>query len=82
MNAMSKVADTHGYLNPRLPAYPMSALAGTSLKHEHLSATLAEDNWSGFFEVRAENYMRWGSTAPRPRVHSSSRARACRVPRP
>lgn len=22
MNAMSKVADTQGYLNPRLPAYP------------------------------------------------------------
>ena len=57
MNAMSKIADTHGYLNPRLPAYPISGLAGASLKHEHLSAILAEDCWSGLFEVHAENYM-------------------------
>jgi hypothetical protein len=76
MNAMSKIADTHGYLNPRLPAYPISGLAGASLKHEHLSAILAEDCLSGFFEVHAENYMgAGGATAPRPRMHSTRLSR-------
>ncbi|WP_255631267.1 DUF692 domain-containing protein [Caballeronia sp. dw_19] len=32
-------------------------LAGTSLKHEHLSAILADGLNDGFFEVHAENYM-------------------------
>jgi len=73
---MSKIADTHGYLNPRLPAYPISGLAGASLKHEHLSAILAEDCLSGFFEVHAENYMgAGGATAPRPRMHSTRLSR-------
>ncbi|MBA3447886.1 MAG: DUF692 domain-containing protein [Pseudaminobacter sp.] len=41
----------------RFPAYPVTGLAGTSLKHEHLPAILAEDRQQGFFEVHAENYM-------------------------
>src|SRR5260370_32123462 len=32
-------------------------LAGTSFKHEHLSAILADGLNDGFFEVHAENYM-------------------------
>ena len=32
-------------------------LAGTSFKHEHLSAILADRLKDGFFEVHAENYM-------------------------
>jgi uncharacterized protein (UPF0276 family) len=32
-------------------------LAGTSLKHEHLSAILEDGIRGGFFEVHAENYM-------------------------
>jgi uncharacterized protein (UPF0276 family) len=32
-------------------------LAGTSFKHEHLSAILADGLNGGFFEVHAENYM-------------------------
>jgi uncharacterized protein (UPF0276 family) len=32
-------------------------LAGTSFKHEHLNAILAEQPHDGFFEVHAENYM-------------------------
>lgn len=32
-------------------------LAGTSFKHEHLSAILTEQPHDGFFEVHAENYM-------------------------
>ena len=41
----------------RFPAHPVMGLAGTSLKHEHLTAILAEANRAGFFEVHAENYM-------------------------
>jgi uncharacterized protein (UPF0276 family) len=39
------------------PAHPVAGLAGTSFKHEHLSAILAERRRRGFFEVHAENYM-------------------------
>lgn len=38
----------------RFPAYPV---AGTSFKHEHLGAILADAVTEGFFEVHAENYM-------------------------
>jgi hypothetical protein len=39
------------------PAHAIAGLAGTSLKHEHLSAILGEPKNGGFFEVHAENYM-------------------------
>src|SRR5262245_16639527 len=41
----------------RFPAMPVGCLAGTSFKHEHLPAILAEGRQHGFFEVHAENYM-------------------------
>jgi uncharacterized protein (UPF0276 family) len=41
----------------RFPAHPVARLAGTSFKHEHLPAILAEGKQEGFFEVHAENYM-------------------------
>jgi uncharacterized protein (UPF0276 family) len=41
----------------RSPAHPVMGLAGTSLKHEHVTAILVEDKREGFFEVHAENYM-------------------------
>ena len=41
----------------RFPAHPIAGLAGTSFKHEHLPAILAEGKQDGFFEVHAENYM-------------------------
>ena len=41
----------------RFPSFPVCGLAGTSFKHEHLSAILAEVKQRGFFEVHAENYM-------------------------
>jgi uncharacterized protein (UPF0276 family) len=43
--------------NLRFPALAIDGLAGTSFKHEHLSAILGEDRQRGFFEVHAENYM-------------------------
>ncbi|GLK73396.1 DUF692 domain-containing protein [Ancylobacter dichloromethanicus] len=42
---------------PRFPAHPLAGLAGTSFKHEHLDAILADGTPKGFFEVHAENYM-------------------------
>ena len=41
----------------RFPATPVAGLAGTSFKHEHLPAILADRKQRGFFEVHAENYM-------------------------
>jgi hypothetical protein len=41
---------------PRFPL-PIGDVAGTSFKHEHLPAILADDDRRGFFEVHAENYM-------------------------
>jgi len=41
----------------RFPALPISGLAGTSFKHQHLTAICAEGKKRGFFELHAENYM-------------------------
>jgi hypothetical protein len=41
----------------RFPTHPVAGLAGTSFKHEHLAAILADGRPEGFFEVHAENYM-------------------------
>jgi uncharacterized protein (UPF0276 family) len=41
----------------RFPTHPVAGLAGTSFKHEHLPAILADERLDGFFEVHAENYM-------------------------
>ena len=57
MNAVTKFADSHAARHLRLPAHPISGLAGTSFKHEHLAAILCEGRQDGFFEVHAENYM-------------------------
>jgi uncharacterized protein len=39
------------------PAYSISSRVGTSFKHEHLRAILADGKRDRFFEVHAENYM-------------------------
>ncbi len=41
----------------RFPVHPVAGLAGTSFKHEHLAAIVADEKPAGFFEVHAENYM-------------------------
>jgi uncharacterized protein len=41
----------------RFPAHCIAGRVGTSLKHEHLSAILADGKQDRFFEVHAENYM-------------------------
>ena len=50
---------------PRFPALPIAGLAGTSFKHEHLPAILADGRQRGFFEVHAENYMGAGGAPHR-----------------
>src|SRR5580658_2137196 len=45
--------------------HPIDGLAGTSFKHEHLPAILAQGAQRGFFEVHAENYMGAGGAPHR-----------------
>ena len=56
MNAVIKPAPAAA-IALRFPTLPIEGLAGTSFKHEHVSAILAEGRQRGFFEVHAENYM-------------------------
>src|SRR5258707_4851504 len=57
MNAISRRGDVRPDRRLRFPALPVADSAGTSFKHEHLNAILAESPQTGFFEVHAENYM-------------------------
>ncbi|QFR33777.1 DUF692 domain-containing protein [Ancylobacter sp. TS-1] len=57
MNATPRFAAASAAFPPRLPAHAVAGLAGTSFKHEHLAAILADGTPKGFFEVHAENYM-------------------------
>jgi uncharacterized protein len=41
----------------RFPAHSIAGRVGTSFKHQHLQAILADDKLDRFFEVHAENYM-------------------------
>ena len=41
----------------RFPVYSSAGLVGTSFKHQHFGAILADNPYDGFFEVHAENYM-------------------------
>ena len=49
----------------RFPSLSPAGLAGTSFKHEHLNAILADGPQRGFFEVHAENYMGAGGSPHR-----------------
>jgi uncharacterized protein (UPF0276 family) len=65
MGAVTEISDSRATGCLRLPAYAISGLAGTSFKHEHLPAILAEAKQGGFFEVHAENYMGAGGAPHR-----------------
>ncbi|EEA04512.1 protein of unknown function DUF692 [Burkholderia sp. H160] len=60
-------SDRHLYVTPGA-----QEPAGTSFKHEHLSAILADGLNDGFFEVHAENYM--GAGGPPHRALAAIRA--------
>ena len=68
MNATAKLAASAA-IPRRFPALPIGALAGTSFKHEHLSAIVAEGAQRGFFEVHAENYMGAGGPPHLSLIH-------------
>lgn len=57
MHELAAHPDSRGPGAFRFPAHPIAGLAGTSFKHQHLPAILAEAKQTGFFEVHAENYM-------------------------
>jgi uncharacterized protein len=57
MNAVMHKRDASPDSRLRLPSLSLAGLAGTSFKHEHLHAILADGPQRGFFEVHAENYM-------------------------
>jgi uncharacterized protein (UPF0276 family) len=57
MNAPDLPGHSRSSRDLRFPPYAVAGLAGTSFKHEHLSAILADEAQDGFFEVHAENYM-------------------------
>jgi uncharacterized protein (UPF0276 family) len=65
MNAITRIGDSRRTNRFRFPAYAVTGLAGTSFKHEHLPAILAQASQDGFFEVHAENYMGAGGPAHR-----------------
>ena len=67
MHAISSREDVQPARRLRFPASPVAGLAGTSFKHEHLNAVLAEGSLAGFFEVHAENYMGAGGPPHRAR---------------
>jgi uncharacterized protein (UPF0276 family) len=50
---------------PRCEVPRSAVLAGTSFKHQHLAAILADSVKNDFFEVHAENYMGAGGPAHR-----------------
>ncbi len=52
-------------------------LAGTSFKHEHLSAILADGLNDGFFEVHAENYMGAGGPPHRALYTKETLEKVC-----
>jgi uncharacterized protein len=57
MSDWAQRADSSASGGFRFPAQSVAGLAGTSLKHEHVSAILADGRQRCFFEVHAENYM-------------------------
>ena len=71
MNAIIDLADSLASRLLRFPTHSIAGLAGTSFKHEHLSAILADRQGQRFFEVHAENYM--GAGGPPHRALESIR---------
>jgi uncharacterized protein len=65
MDAVKHKHDARHDVRFRFPSLPLAGLAGTSFKHEHLNAILADGPQRGFFEVHAENYMGAGGSPHR-----------------
>jgi uncharacterized protein len=57
MNEVTRIQHSPTSAASGFPAHPIDGLAGTSLKHQHLTAILTDKPQRSFFEVHAENYM-------------------------
>lgn len=57
MNELAACPDSRASAVSHFPAHLIAGVAGTSFKHEHLPAILADGKQDGFFEIHAENYM-------------------------
>ncbi|WP_231934792.1 DUF692 domain-containing protein [Bordetella bronchialis] len=71
MNAYTGATTARGPGRPPGAGPAARVLAGTSFKHEHLPAILADRVDDGFFEVHAENYM--GAGGPPHRMLAAIR---------
>lgn len=66
MNSHVSVADTPARnTDLRFPPFPVDGLSGASFKPEHFEAIRADQEFSGFLEIHAENYMGDGGTPHR-----------------
>jgi hypothetical protein len=72
MKAVTRIGNLAPQARLRFPCLSAAGLAGTSFKHEHLPAILAQRKHDGFFEVHAENYM--GAGGPPHRALEQIRA--------
>jgi uncharacterized protein len=57
MKGLAMRSAAHASAAFRFPAHSIAGRVGTSFKHEHLQAILADGKRDRFFEVHAENYM-------------------------
>ena len=57
MNELAAYPASRASAVSHFPAHLIAGVAGTSFKHEHLPAILADGKQNGFFEIHAENYM-------------------------
>lgn len=57
MNAVAHIGALTSQVRFRFLAYSVAGLTGTSFKHDHLQAIVADERHEQFFEVHAENYM-------------------------
>ena len=57
MNELAAYPASRASAVSHFPAHLIAGVAGTSFKHEHLPAILADGKQDGFFEIHAENYM-------------------------
>jgi uncharacterized protein (UPF0276 family) len=73
MSELISTSTMHANTRPRVLTSETAGWVGTSFKHEHLAAILADRVNHGFFEVHAENYM--GAGGPPHRMLEAIRER-------
>jgi uncharacterized protein len=64
MNELAACPDSRASAVSHFPAHLIAGVAGTSFKHEHLPAILADGKQDGFFEIHSFHARRFGSRIP------------------